>query len=162
MKVHVCNSNIKFEHVCQGEYLNEVRQLFLEYAQSLNVDLSFQDFSKEFELLPGKYTHPHGALILAIVEGKAAGCIALRRLSEEVCEMKRLFVRESYQGLGIGRELVNRIIKDGKKLGYRFMRLDTLPEMKKAQEMYAAFGFYDISAYVYNPIEGTRYMELKL
>lgn len=156
-----CGS-IEFTYVSDGEHLNDIRQLFLEYAQSLHIDLSFQDFSKEFEALPGKYANPDGALILAIVDGKPAGCIALRRLSEEVCEMKRLFVKEAFQGLGIGKELVKIIIEVGRKLGYHYMRLDTLPTMKKAQEMYRLFGFYDIEPYVYNPIEGTRYMELKL
>lgn len=160
--VHNYNGNVEFVYVSQGELLNEVRQLFSEYAKSLGIDLSFQDFSKEFEMLPGKYVNPDGALILALVDSKSAGCIALRKLSEEVCEMKRLYVRKSYQGFGIGKELVKRIIEEGRTLGYYYMRLDTLPTMKKAQEMYVAFGFYDIEPYVYNPIEGTRYMELKL
>jgi GNAT superfamily N-acetyltransferase len=153
---------IEFDHVWQDEYLDEVRKLFLEYAQSLYIDLSFQDFSKELDMLPGKYTNPDGAMVLAFVDGNPAGCIALRKLSKEVCEMKRLFVRDSYQGLGIGKELVKRIIEEGRKLGYHYMRLDTLPTMNKAQAMYVSLGFYDIESYVYNPIEGTRYMELKL
>ncbi|OGO77093.1 MAG: GNAT family N-acetyltransferase [Clostridiales bacterium GWB2_37_7] len=162
MKLNNSSLSIDFINVSHGENLDHVRQLFLEYAQSLNVDLSFQDFSKEFEMLPGKYTYPDGALMLALVDGKPAGCIALRRLSEETCEMKRLFVRESFQGLGIGKELVRLIIEEGRKLGYPYIRLDTLPSMKKAQDMYVLFGFYDIEPYVYNPIDGTRYMELKL
>lgn len=162
MKEDKGNRDIEYTYVSNGEHLNEIKQLFLEYVQSLQVDLAFQDFSKEFETLPGKYSHPDGALILALVGGMAAGCVALRKLSEETCEMKRLFVRESFQGLGIGRQLVNRVIEEARRLGYSYMRLDTLPTMKKAQEMYVALGFYDIDAYVFNPIEGTRYMELKL
>ena len=154
--------NIQFDCIWKDEYLEDVRKLLLEYAQSLNTDLSFQDFSKEFETLPGKYSYPEGALILALVDNELAGCIALRKLSEETCEMKRLFVREPFQGFGIGKELVNRIIEEGRKLGYSYMRLDTLPTMVKAQVMYVSLGFYDIDPYVYNPIEGTRYMELKL
>jgi GNAT superfamily N-acetyltransferase len=154
--------NIEFDRVWKDEYLDEVRKLFLEYAQSLEINLSFQDFSKELEMLPGKYSYPDGTLILALVDSKLSGCIALRKLSKEVCEMKRLFVREAYQGLGIGKELVKRIIEEGRKLGYHYMRLDTLPTMNKAQAMYVSLGFYDIESYVYNPVEGTRYMELKL
>lgn len=160
--VNNCKMNITYIQVCQDEKLNEARQLFLEYAQSLDADLSFQDFAKELETLPGKYTYPDGALILALVDGKAAGCVAVRRLSSEICEMKRLFVRKGYQGLGIGKELVKRIIDEGRAMGYSYMRLDTLSTMQKAQSMYVSFGFYDIDAYVYNPIDGTRYRELKL
>lgn len=149
-------------HVRDGDRLEEVRQLFLEYAQSLGIDLDFQGFDAELETLPGKYQAPDGALMLALVDGKAAGCIALRRISDEICEMKRLYVRDAYRGLGLGKKLVSIIIDEAMNNKYKYMRLDTLPTMKGAQGLYLSFGFYDIEPYVYNPIEGTRFMELKL
>jgi len=134
----------------------------LEYAQSLNVDLCFQNFEEELNSLPGKYGPPDGVLILALIDDKAAVCVALRKISEDIREMKRLYVRDSYRGFGIGRKLVNTIIENAIKLNYKYMRLDTLPTMKEAQSLYTSMGFYDIEPYVYNPIEGARYMELRL
>lgn len=142
--------------------LEEVRQLFLEYAQSLEVDLAFQDFASEVESLPGKYIPPEGALLVAILDGKEAGCVALRKLSGNICEMKRLYVRDTFRGYGIGTKLTNMIIEEATKIGYSFIRLDTLPTMKQAQYIYSLIGFYDIEPYVYNPILGTRFMELNL
>jgi len=152
----------EFLHVIEGEMIEEIRKLFLEYAQSLDIDLDFQDFETELKTLPGKYQPPDGALILALVEGKEAGCIALRKISKDICEMKRLYVRDEYRGLGLGKMLVGMIIDEAVKKNYQYMRLDTLPTMKSAQSLYLSFGFYDIEPYVYNPIQGTRFMELKL
>ncbi|HOS68835.1 MAG TPA: GNAT family N-acetyltransferase [Bacillota bacterium] len=142
--------------------IEEIRKLFLEYARSLEIDLDFQDFETELKTLPGKYQPPDGALILALVEGKEAGCIALRKISKDICEMKRLYVRDEYRGLGLGKKLVGMIIDEAVNKHYQYMRLDTLPTMKSAQSLYSSFGFYDIEPYVYNPIQGTRFMELKL
>lgn len=155
-------SIIEFKYVTKEYMLEEVKQLFMEYANSLEVSLSFQDFETELIELPGKYSLPDGNLILALVNGKAAGCVALRKIVNEICEMKRLYVRENYRGLGIGRKLVNIIIEEAKQLDYSFIRLDTLPTMKEAQNLYRLLGFTEIEAYVNNPIEGTKYMELKL
>ncbi|HHV46771.1 MAG TPA: GNAT family N-acetyltransferase [Tissierellia bacterium] len=155
-------NNIQFKRITGQEMLEEVKDLFLEYAQSLNVDLCFQNFEEELNSLPGKYGPPDGVLILALIDDKAAGCVALRKISEDICEMKRLYVRDSYRGFGIGRKLVNTIIENAIKLNYKYMRLDTLPTMKEAQSLYTSMGFYDIEPYVYNPIEGARYMELRL
>lgn len=155
-------NNIQFKRITGQETLEEVKDLFLEYAQSLNVDLCFQNFEEELNSLPGKYGPPDGVLILALIDDKAAGCVALRKISEDICEMKRLYVRDSYRGFGIGRKLVNTIIENAIKLNYKYMRLDTLPTMKEAQSLYTSMGFYDIEPYVYNPIEGARYMELRL
>lgn len=152
----------EFKHVTGGDMLGEVRQLFIEYAKSLNIDLTFQDFEAELKTLPGKYEAPGGTLILATVDGKAAGCIALRKISEDICEMKRLYVRDAYRGLGLGKRLIGMIIDDARKLNYAYIRLDTLETMKKAQSLYLSLGFYDIEPYVYNPIEGTKFLELKL
>lgn len=154
--------DVKYEHVT-GEYkLWEVRQLFIEYARSLDIDLSFQDFETELKTLPGKYSPPDGVLLLASVDGKGAGCIALRKISENICEMKRLYVRDRYRGLGMGRKLIEMLINEAKKLDYRYIRLDTLSTMRDAQKLYLSFGFYDIEPYIYNPIEGARFMELEL
>jgi ribosomal protein S18 acetylase RimI-like enzyme len=153
---------IEFKYITGQDMLEEIKQLFLEYAQSLRVDLAFQNFDAELKALPGKYGPPDGVLILALVNGKKAGCIALHRISEDTCEMKRLYVRDYYRGLGIGKRLINMIIEEALKKNYRFIRLDTLATMEKAQALYTSLGFYDIAEYVYNPIEGTRFMELKL
>lgn len=142
--------------------LEDIRQLFLEYAESLPIDLAFQDFEAELKELPGKYGPPDGVLIIAFLDDQPAGCIALRKIAEKVCEMKRLYVREKYQGFGIGKKLITMAIEEAIRLNYGSMRLDTLPTMKKAQDLYTSFGFYDIEPYVYNPIHGTRFMELKL
>ena len=144
------------------EQLEEVRQLFIEYAESLNVDLSFQNFEQELRELPKRYGPPDGTVVIARVNGKSAGCAALHRLSEEICEMKRLYVRDDFRGLGIGKELITVILTEAVKRDYRFIRLDTLPTMGKAQSLYESFGFYDVDPYVYNPIPGTRFLERKL
>ena len=164
MKTIVNNKEyiIEYKYITGQGMIEEVKQLFLEYVKSLKVDLAFQDFETEFKTLPGKYGPPHGVLILALVDDNAAGCIALRKISEDTCEMKRLYVRDDYRGLGIGKGLINMILEEASRLNYNYIRLDTLPTMKKAQELYISLGFYDIEPYVYNPIKGTRFMELKL
>ncbi|MGO5092472.1 GNAT family N-acetyltransferase [Clostridium sp. LCP25S3_F10] len=153
---------IEFKHITGQDMIEEIKQLFLEYTQSLKIDLAFQNFEEEFNTLPGKYGPPDGILILVLVDGKRAGCIALRKISEDICEMKRLYVRNDYRGLGIGKKLISMIIEEARKLKYSYIRLDTLPTMKKAQKLYISFGFYNIEPYVYNPIKGTQFLELKL
>jgi len=153
---------IEFLNITGQDMIEEARQLFLEYAQLLNVDLSFQDFEEELNSLPERYGPPDGTIIIASVDGRSAGCIALHRLSGDICEMKRLYVRDNYRGLGIGKKLIAMLLEEALKRNYRFIRLDTLPTMEKAQKLYEAFGFYDIEPYVYNPIRGTRFLERKL
>lgn len=153
---------IEYEFIIDRKQIIFVEKLFSEYAESLNTDLSFQNFEEEFNSLPGKYGPPDGTLIIVRVDGSLAGCIALRKLSESICEMKRLYVRSEFRGLGIGRKLVESVIKIARENNYLLMRLDTLPTMKSAQALYEEIGFYDIEPYVYNPIEGTRFMEMKL
>lgn len=153
---------IEFFNITGQDMLDEARMLFLEYAQSLNVDLCFQNFEEELNSLSERYGPPDGAIVIAYADGMSAGCVALHKLSGNICEMKRLYVRDNYKGLGIGKKLITMILEKAFELNYRFIRLDTLPTMEKAQELYEAFGFYDIEPYVYNPIQGTRYLERKL
>ncbi|MCC0637247.1 MULTISPECIES: GNAT family N-acetyltransferase [unclassified Clostridioides] len=156
------NVILKFVEANDLENLENVKILFTEYSNSLNIDLCFQDFNNELKTLPGKYKKPSGSLILAFVDENLAGCVALKKLEDDVCELKRLYVRDKFRGLKIGKILLEEIVKEAKKIGYTYMRLDTLPSMKSAQGLYEKIGFYDINPYTYNPIEGARYMELKL
>jgi ribosomal protein S18 acetylase RimI-like enzyme len=136
-----------------------VRELFEEYGKSLGIDLSFQGFDEELTTLPGKYAPPHGAVIVARSEGIPCGCVALRRIDERTCEMKRLYVRPGCRGSRIGAELVTRIIEAAQAKGYGAMRLDTLPSMKSAVSLYRSFGFQEIEPYIYNPLPGALFME---
>ncbi len=156
------NHHISLSAADGKEMLEEARQLFLEYARSLNVDLCFQNFEEELSSLSQKYGPPDGTIILAYMDGRAVGCAALRRLTGDICEMKRLYLRDSCRGMGLGKMLVNRILEEAAAKKYRLIRLDTLPAMDKAQKLYEAFGFYDIEPYVYNPIQGARYLEKEL
>lgn len=144
------------------ELIAEVSNMFLEYASSLDFDLCFQNFDQELRELPGEYARPSGRLILALYEEMPVGCVALRRLEEEVCEMKRLYVKPPYRGKGIGRELAEKIISEAKSIGYRKMRLDTISTMIEAITLYESLGFREIGPYRPNPIEGARYFELIL
>jgi len=153
---------MEFQRVTGGIFLEEIRKLFLEYADSLGFDLCFQGFDGELQSLPGKYAPPDGALVLALLKGNPAGCVALRRLSEDTCEMKRLYVRDAYRGHGIGRRLAALIIEEARRLGYSSIRLDTLVTMLEANRLYESLGFSDIEPYIFNPLAGARFMELKL
>lgn len=139
-----------------------IRDLFLEYAKSLDFDLSFQGFSKELENLPGEYASPRGSILLATFQEMPAGCVALRRIDQDICEMKRLYVRPAFQGQGIGRQLVEEIIDSAQRKSYKKMRLDTVPSMVSAISMYKSLGFASIPPYRLNPVPGTSYMEKTL
>jgi putative acetyltransferase len=141
----------------------QARELFLEYAQSLGVDLCFQSFEEELAGLPGHYAPPEGRLLLAECDGQLAGCVALHPWEAGVCEMKRLYLRPSFRGKGLGRVIAEKIIAEARSVGYRSMRLDTIaPIMKDAVEMYRKLGFREIAPYRPNPIAGATYMELQL
>lgn len=153
---------IRILAVTEEARLEDVKDLFREYAQSLDIDLCFQNFEDELKTLPGKYRRPEGALIIALVDDKSAGCVALRKFQEGIGEMKRLYVRQGYRGLGIGKKLVSLIIEEASRLDYAYIRLDTLDSMKEAISLYQSFGFYDIEPYIFNPIKGARFMEMKI
>jgi putative acetyltransferase len=153
---------LKILRAQEGENLEIIRKLFEEYANSLGFDLSFQNFGEELAKLPGEYASRTGCLLLAKYQGEAAGCVALRQLSKGVCEMKRLFVRPKFRRKGIGRKLAEAVIEQAKKAGYKQMRLDTVPTMNAARNLYKSLGFKNIDAYRYNPLEGAVFMELIL
>ena len=142
--------------------LDMARQLFREYAASLDFDLNFQDFDDELRRLPGDYVQPGGCLILAMLDAEPVGCVALRRISGRICEMKRLYITPTRRGTGVGRLLVETIIDSARQIGYEKMRLDTVPSMDTARCLYASVGFEEIEPYRYNPIDGATFMELDL
>ena len=141
----------------------QIRELFLEYEQSLGFTLCFQNFDKELAELPGHYAPPEGRLLLAEYEGQLAGCIALHKLESTICEMKRLYLRPQFRGKGLGRVLAEHIISEARQIGYSSLRLDTVePVMKDAVAMYRRLGFREIAPYCANPMAGVLYMELAL
>lgn len=137
--------------------------MFIEYAKSLGFSLCFQDFDDELAGLPGKYAPPTGRLLLAECEGRGAGCIALKKLDGQTCEMKRLYVRPEFRGKKIGRLLAERLIEEARSIGYQKMYLDTIAsKMVEAVAMYRSLGFVEREAYYHNPEPHTLYMELRL
>ena len=144
------------------EHYQKTRELFKQYAESLDFDLEFQGFSRELATLPGDYASPKGCILLASDSGQLAGCVALRPLEYTICEMKRLFVLSNYRGRGIGRMLACAVIDKARELGYEKMRLDTLENMKEAKSLYASLQFRNIAAYRYNPLDNPSYLELDL
>ncbi len=144
------------------EALAVARELFAEYAASIGVDLCFQNFDRELAGLPGDYTRPLGGLMLAFYAGAPVGCVAFRHLEPGVAEMKRLYVRPSGRGSGLGKQLVERVVADARRAGYDRVRLDTLPAMEAAVGLYLGMGFRDIAPYRHNPVPGARFLELDL
>jgi OHCU decarboxylase len=138
------------------------REMFVEYAKSLDIDLCFQNFDKEVNGLPGEYSLPRGRLLLAMFESKVAGCVALKRISDEVCEMKRLYVRSEFRGKGIGKRLTTDVMEQARVIGYKQMRLDTLPSMKEAIALYRSLGFESIAPFRDLPVSGALFMQARL
>lgn len=146
-----------------ADQLPLVRELFREYARSLDFDLCFQSFDQELAGLPGDYAPPRGALLLAFHDGVAVGCVALRPLSADICEMKRLYVRPTARGLKLGYALTTAIIEAARAADYRKIRLDTIgSSMQKAVALYHSLGFVEIPPYRANPVPGALYLELTL
>ena len=159
---------MKLIQVKSDEDVQKARELFEEYAAWLGINLCFQNFDKELAELPGQYVPPSGRLFLAIENERIAGCVALRKIDggktgDAVCEMKRLYVRPRFRGKGLGRSLTNAVIEVAREIGYRRMRLDTLPgKMDRAIAMYRSLGFTNIEPYYTNPVPDAAFMELEL
>ena len=143
-----------------------VHALFVEYARSLAVDLCFQNFEAELASLPGDYAPPGGALLLALVDGQAAGCVAVHALPDadhtNACEMKRLYVPPAFRRYGLGRLLAQRLMDLATQAGYSCMLLDTLDDMEAARGLYESLGFEEIPPYYFNPIAGAHYLKAEL
>ena len=139
-----------------------VAELFREYADSLEVDLSFQGFEAELAALPGEYAPPRGALLVALGGAETAGCVGIRPLDGDACELKRLYVRPAFRAGGLGRALTLAAIEEARRLRYARMLLDTLPSMGAARRLYRSLGFRETEPYRFNPVEGTQFLELEL
>jgi len=144
----------------------EARAIMREYAQTLDVDLSFQDFERELASLPGEYAAPQGVMLLALVDGQVAGCGGFRPLADSdyanACEMKRLFIRPAFRRFGLGRTMAQALIDRATGAGYSSMLLDTLDDMEAARGLYESLGFEEIPPYYFNPVAGAHYLKVNL
>ena len=149
-----------------AEDLAITREIFTEYAQQLGIDLCFQNFEAELADLPGEYSAPAGALLLALVDGEVAGCCGLRPLDSasypNAAEMKRLFVRKAFRRFGLGRQLAEAMLDAARVAGYHSVLLDTLDDMESARALYAELGFTEIPPYYHNPLPGAHYLKVDL
>jgi len=154
---------MKLIQTTKWEQIEAARELFNEYATELAINMCFQNFDEELRTLPGKYAPPDGRLLLAYTDKELAGCIALRKLDDRTCEMKRLFIRPKFRGKGYGRKMIDSLIEQARDIGYERMWLDSLPgKMDAAIALYRQLGFKDIPAYYDNPLESVIYLERKL
>lgn len=154
---------MRFVQVTTPEQVDQARRLFQEYAEALGISLCFQNFDQELASLPGKYASPRGRLLLCFVQTDLVGCVAFREIDADVCEMKRLFLRPAFRGRGLGGAMVEAIIGAAREVGYKRMRLDTLPgKMDAAIALYEQAGFKEIPPYYDTPVVGTRFLELVL
>ena len=153
---------MQIENADTPELVRLARDLFVEYSESLGVDLCFQGFAEELARLPGEYARPAGRLMLIFNGLEAVGCGALRPIDDRVCEMKRVYLRPPVRGKGAGRMLIGALIETAREIGYEQMRLDTLPSMTRAMEIYRSLGFKEIAPYRVNPVPGASFLELEL
>ena len=156
------SANVGIIHAVTPEEISAVRGLMREYGASVGVDLSYQNFEEELRGLPGDFAPPRGTLLLGIAGKEAAGCVAIRPLAENFCEMKRLYVRPAWRSTGLGKRLVEAALEDARRAGHRSVRLDTLPTMIAARKLYAALGFLPIAPYYQSPVAGTAFLQLDL
>lgn len=154
--------NITVEKIASQKDLEEIKALFREYEKFLGVSLCFQNFEEELARLPAKYAEPEGSIFIAKVDGKSAGCIALWKLEEGVCEMKRLYLKRDFQGLGLGKKLAQTIIEEAQAKGYKKMKLDTLRRLESANHLYKSLQFTETNSYNYNPEDDVVYFEKDL
>lgn len=159
-------ATVQILHASDADDLRAVRSLFEDYQADLGIDLCFQGFAAELDQLPGEYAPPAGALLLALVDGAPAGCCAMRPLHNtdhlNACEMKRLFVRRSFRGFGLGRQLVEQTMAAAHLAGYTTMLLDTLSDMEAARALYQEAGFVEVAPYYHNPLPGAHYLKVSL
>lgn len=156
-------TSLQISHIRNDKDIATVRELFREYEDKMGLDLCFQGFEAELASLPGNYAKPNGRLLIATVDDRVAGCVALKKVDEETCEMKRLYVREEFRGQRIGIALIERLITDAREIGYKRLRLDTFPPiMSKAVELYRSYGFREIEPYNSDPHPDLLFMEMDL
>lgn len=138
------------------------KHLFLQYIQSLDFELNFQDLDRELAEITIEYNDPSGVLLLVYDGNKAVACAGVRKIDATVAELKRMFVDPQYRGHQLGQLLLQQALTAAQKLGYRFIRLDTVPNMHAAIKLYKSVGFYEIEPYRFNPIPGAIFMEKEL
>jgi GNAT superfamily N-acetyltransferase len=153
---------IKIVEATNEIHFQDIRSLLTTYAEMRNYDAALGDFKKELSELPSFYGPPEGALLIAYYNGRAAGCVAYRKMENGICEMKRMYVDENFRGKGIGYALANKIVETAVDSKYKMMRLDTHPWMDSAMNIYKKIGFVETEAYHYNPTKGIRFFELNL
>jgi len=154
--------SVLYKVAADSQQFGDAERLFREYAQSLPIDLGFQGFDHELRIIPIQYNKPTGAVILAYVNGQAVACTGIRKLEDDIAELKRMYVQPGFRGHKIAQHLMTQAIETATALHYKAIRLDTIPEMKAAYNLYSANGFYEIAPYRFNPIEGAIYMERRL
>ncbi|MDR1341298.1 MAG: GNAT family N-acetyltransferase [Prevotellaceae bacterium] len=153
------DTDIVYKNLETEEEISGAKKLILAYIQWLNHDLSFQNIDDELNYFPKKYSEPEGAFLIARGDNELVGCVGIKKLEDGICEMKRLFVNDSYRGNGVGRKLVEMIVQEARLKHYEKMRLDTLDTMEDALNIYRKSGFYEIEAYYNNPADGVVYLE---
>ncbi|MEM7085212.1 MAG: GNAT family N-acetyltransferase [Bacteroidota bacterium] len=154
---------IELKEVKSDKEYKTAIELFEEYASQIGIDLEFQNFNEEIKNIKSQYSKPNGAIFTAYNGGNLpVGCFGIRKIDKTICELKRMYLRKEARGLGTGKLLLKKAIEIGKELGFERMRLDTLPTMHSAIGLYIKVGFYEIEPYRFNPIEGTKYLEIKL